>query len=300
MHFSLEQLNAFLATQDTGSFSAAARKLGKAQSVVSTAIANLEIDLGVNLFDRQGRYPQLTPAGERLVPEARKIMEACQHFQSLAGEMAAGVEQRLTLAVDDESNLPWLEPVLAELSRRFPTVQLELLFPSMGDLIEMLLRGRAQLGIGYEDQLSNDGIARHPMGLVKAHICAHPKHPLASQQRVSIADLAAVRQIALTSRSGTTTQHELLSSDVWWAEGDLVILALIKYGHGWGVLPAFLTDEAIRNGEIVVLKPDFQMKFSQFRREVLWHRPVAQGPVGSWLKETLMTLPQVAFEPVSR
>lgn len=60
---SLEQFKALLAAAETGSFSAAARRLGKAQSVVSTAIANLEIDLGLELFDRSGRYPVLTEAG---------------------------------------------------------------------------------------------------------------------------------------------------------------------------------------------------------------------------------------------
>ncbi|MGL4777328.1 MAG: LysR family transcriptional regulator, partial [Aeromonas veronii] len=67
---SLEQLRILLAAAETGSFSAAARKLGKAQSVVSSAIANLEIDLALTLFDRSGRYPQLTEAGARMVQEA--------------------------------------------------------------------------------------------------------------------------------------------------------------------------------------------------------------------------------------
>ena len=64
---SLEHFKALLATAETGSFSAAARRLGKAQSVVSAAIANLEIDLGLALFDRSGRYPVLTEAGARQV-----------------------------------------------------------------------------------------------------------------------------------------------------------------------------------------------------------------------------------------
>ena len=62
MNPSMEQLEAFVAAAAQGSFSGAARALGKAQSAVSTQISNLEIDLGVELFDRTGRNPVLTAA----------------------------------------------------------------------------------------------------------------------------------------------------------------------------------------------------------------------------------------------
>lgn len=114
MNFSLEQLLAFDAAAETGSFSAAARRLGKAQSVVSTAVSNLEADLGVTLFDRSGRYPQLTDEGKRLLVDAHRIIRECENLQALSGEMTTGIEPRLTLAVDDASHLPWLEPLLAE------------------------------------------------------------------------------------------------------------------------------------------------------------------------------------------
>ena len=57
---SLDQLRTFIAAVDEGSFSAASRKLLRSQSVVSEAISNLEEQIGVQLFDRSGRYPKLT------------------------------------------------------------------------------------------------------------------------------------------------------------------------------------------------------------------------------------------------
>ncbi|ELU07149.1 hypothetical protein CAPTEDRAFT_119712, partial [Capitella teleta] len=65
-----DMLITFVAVAEKGSFSAAARSLGKAQSGVSTTISNLEIDLGVELFDRTHRTPELTPAGRALLREA--------------------------------------------------------------------------------------------------------------------------------------------------------------------------------------------------------------------------------------
>lgn len=64
MHYSPEALQAFVEAAALGSFSAAARKLRKSQSTVSTAIANLEADLALTLFDRSARQPVLTAAAK--------------------------------------------------------------------------------------------------------------------------------------------------------------------------------------------------------------------------------------------
>jgi DNA-binding transcriptional LysR family regulator len=70
----LDQLKVFLTVVETGSFAAAARKLNRATSVVSYAIANLEAQLGVSLFDREStRKPQLTDSGLTVLAEARTI-----------------------------------------------------------------------------------------------------------------------------------------------------------------------------------------------------------------------------------
>jgi DNA-binding transcriptional LysR family regulator len=70
---SLDQLRTFIAAVDEGSFSAAARKLLRAQSVVSETVSNLEDQIGVPLFDRSGRYPRLTPEGVVLLADARNV-----------------------------------------------------------------------------------------------------------------------------------------------------------------------------------------------------------------------------------
>src|SRR6201981_5958 len=67
----LDQLRTFIAAADEGSFSAAGRKLRRAQSVVSQTLANLEGQFGVKLFDRTRRRPVLTPQGQVLLAHAR-------------------------------------------------------------------------------------------------------------------------------------------------------------------------------------------------------------------------------------
>lgn len=121
---SLEQFKALLAAAETGSFSAAARRLGKAQSVVSTAIANLEIDLGLELFDRSGRYPVLTEAGARISQEAGVLLAQSERLQAIAGELASGIESRLTLAFTQQAQHA-VSLLLILLGHTFPYVEWE-------------------------------------------------------------------------------------------------------------------------------------------------------------------------------
>ncbi|MBC7608342.1 MAG: LysR family transcriptional regulator, partial [Polaromonas sp.] len=76
MHHSPEALTAFAEAATLGSFSAAARKLGKGQSTVSSAIANLEVDLGLTLFDRSSRKPALTAHGKVMLRRVQDILAA--------------------------------------------------------------------------------------------------------------------------------------------------------------------------------------------------------------------------------
>jgi DNA-binding MarR family transcriptional regulator len=66
----LDQMRIFAAVAETGSFSAAARRLGRVQSAVSQSIAGLEDQLGVALFDRSGKTPKLTPGGTAILARA--------------------------------------------------------------------------------------------------------------------------------------------------------------------------------------------------------------------------------------
>jgi hypothetical protein len=91
----LDQLRVFLAVVEVGSFAGAARRLGRATSVISYSIANLEAQLGVSLFDRHStRKPQLTEAGRAVLPEARTIASTgcaprCEAFSRASRQKSA-------------------------------------------------------------------------------------------------------------------------------------------------------------------------------------------------------------------
>src|ERR1700751_1184268 len=92
----LDQLRVFLTVVDVGSFAGAARKLGRATSVISYAIANLEAQLGVPLFDRKStRKPQLTDAGRTVLSDARTVSNGINGLRAKVKGLREGLEAEI-------------------------------------------------------------------------------------------------------------------------------------------------------------------------------------------------------------
>ncbi|EPN54964.1 regulatory protein LysR, partial [Pseudomonas syringae pv. actinidiae ICMP 19096] len=136
MSYSPEALEAFVQIAALGSFSAAARRLGKSQSTISEAISRLEIDLGLELFDRSSRQPVLTEAGRVMLGRVDDL-----------ARLAAGVEPRLTLVLSDANQFADFERLMTELDQRFPELEMECVFAEHGDAISLVQSGRASLGL---------------------------------------------------------------------------------------------------------------------------------------------------------
>lgn len=292
MSFSLEQLQAFVATVDTGSFSAAARRLGKAQSVISTAVSNLEIDLGNSLFLRSGRYPSLTPAGERLLAEARIILERCEHFRGVAKSLGAGVESRLVLAVDELYPSERLGALMDEFSRCFPSVELELLFPLMEDVSRLVLEERADLGIMWRQEILPSALNFHALGWVPLKVVCAPDHALAGQ-RVGWEELKRYRQLMVATRNDSEEKVRLrVAADVWWVESQWVIVELVQRNLGWAFVPEHVVASALDNGYLVSPTLAFDDQDWPVALELIWHKQRPLGKAAAWLKEAAIEAAQ--------
>src|SRR4051812_15207178 len=143
----VDQLQVFLRAAELGSFSAAARALGRAQSAVSYAIANLERLFGGPLFDRSARIPSLTEAGRALLVDARAIVGKIDELGARARGIASGVEPRLSLAVSVLFPMPELVAAVGAFSRAFPSVSLVLQTEVLGAVAQSVVDGVCQLGI---------------------------------------------------------------------------------------------------------------------------------------------------------
>lgn len=288
MNVSLEQLEAFVATVESGSFSAAARALGRAQSAISTHVANLEIDLGVTLFTRSGRVPQLTTEGERLLREARVVLERREHLIGVARSMGDGVENRLVVALDELYPEYVLGPIFSEFSKVFPHVEVELLFPLMEDVGHLVLEGTAQLGVMWQQSRMPADLSFRTIGRTELLLVCGRDHPLAQGGPVSWEDLKRYRQILVASRGQERErQHLRVAGEVWWVESYWVILEMVKHGVGW----AFVSDHVLASSttapDIVTPELAFDAGGRQVPMAVVWHRKRQSGMAMDWLKNRL-------------
>src|SRR4029077_3708958 len=129
---SLDQLRTFIAAVDEGSFSAASRKLLRAQSVVSETVGNLEDQIGVPLFDRSGRYPKLTPAGVVLLADARNIVMNVDLLKARAKGIASGLEPELSVVIDVMYPIEAVTRVAKEFRQQYPGVALRVYVEALG------------------------------------------------------------------------------------------------------------------------------------------------------------------------
>ena len=142
----IEQLQAFLAVAETGSFGQAARKCEITQSTVSRQIQSLEAELGLPLFHRTAQA-KLTLGGEQLLPRARKI---CQEWESATQELAdlmAGKQPELCVAAIHSVCAHYLPPVLQKFCRDYPDVQLRVTALGSDRALKVLRDGLVDVAI---------------------------------------------------------------------------------------------------------------------------------------------------------
>ncbi len=286
MRISLENLEAFVTAVNAGSFTAAARRLGKAQSRISTAIGNLEIDLGVTLFDRSGKFPVLTPEGEALLLESRRIINRCRELADHADSMAGGVEPRLKLAVGEMIPREVLTDVLTEFSAIFPKTEIELLVGTMNDISDMIENGRADLGIEVPIGRPGDHCDRQLVGRITLITVAAPTHPLSALTRVNESDLEQHLQLVSKNRKGGSMADVILSGRRnWYFENPRIVRRLVINGVGWALLGEHMARADIAEGRLVELPVGFGRGRFTCNIYVIWEKGRSLLKGGAWLAD---------------
>ncbi|MCS3407743.1 LysR family transcriptional regulator [Serratia sp. AKBS12] len=282
MHYSPEALHAFVEAAALGSFSAAARKLRKSQSTISTAIANLEADLGLTLFDRQSRQPVLTAAGRKVLGHVQEILAASERLDALSIRLADRIEPRLTIVFSDTYQPNHHDSLMRHFERRYQDIELECMIAEGSDVLELLQSGRAHLGMlavqaSYPPDIA---VARLPeqteMGIFVAR-----DHPLARLETVSQEQLASDRQLYLNTYSANANKPQ---GRVWSAPSYLMLLEMAEQGFGWAILPHWLVRQYGQERLQPLPLRGWPMRISV---DAVWSRLTPPGPAGFWLLERL-------------
>ena len=286
----LDQIAVFLAIVETGGFAAAARKLGRATSVVSYAIANLEGQLGVTLFARAGtRTPQLTEAGRAILSDSRSLAFALDGLLAKARGLTTGLEAEVSLTVDVMLPAKKLVKALDEFRKLYPTVALRLRVEALGAVTQTVLEGSAAFGVSGPLEMASDLLARGPAGSVKLVAVAAPYHPLAQMTGPVSASVARDHiQLVLTDRSALTAGRDFgVVSVKSWRLADLGAKhALLLAGLGWGNMPKPMVNDDLKRGRLVVLEIETSEGLA-YPFHTVYRSDAPPGPAASWLMERL-------------
>ena len=256
---SLDQLRTFIAAADEGSFSAAGRRLNRAQSVVSQTLSNLEGQLGVRLFDRTARFPVLTDQGRVLLANARVVTSQMDLLKARAKGLAGGCESELAVVVDAMFPIATFTAAIAALQQQFPETALRLYVEGRGAAVQHVLDRRCALGVLVSHMSTPPQLALEHLMTLKMAIVVSPQHPLASQRGpIQTATLTKHIQLIHTDRSDLVPGREsgVLSPKTWLLAHIEAKLAFLRAGFGFGGLPLHVVERDLASGALVKISVD--------------------------------------------
>ncbi|MEF2074162.1 LysR family transcriptional regulator [Consotaella aegiceratis] len=197
MRFTFRQLEYFLAAAQSGSITQASERINISQPSISTAISQLEQEMGLQLFVRHhAQGLSLTPAGRKMFHEVKRLLEQAEGLYGVASE--ASEEVRGTLNVGCLTTLaPMILPELSvSFNSAFPKAQVR---PDAGHqqgLLEGLTRATIDIAITYDLQIP-PGIEFLPLAKLPVHALLGESDVLARHSSVSLKELAALPLILL-------------------------------------------------------------------------------------------------------
>lgn len=295
----IEQLRTLRAVIDAGSFSGAARKLGRVQAAVSQSIDRLEAQLGLRLFDRSRRIPRLTAHGEAVALVAAKVESGVDALDELVASLKRGAETTLSIVVDAMFPIGPLVDFARDFGRAHPGVELVLFTDTLSAVTAHVRAKRSAWGIAIEDADLTD-LEHRRIADVRLVPVAAPSSPLAGVKgTIDRAGLADVVQIVLGEHrpDQADDDHGIFSARTWRVVDLATKHALIASGLGWGHLPEHVVRDDLRAGRLVELRLEVWGSGAPRRSLVLvWRRGAAVGPVAGWAQARLAQLCSQAIE----
>lgn len=288
---SMDQLRTFIAAADEGSFSAAGRRLRRAQSVVSQTLANLEAQIGVQLFDRSARYPQLTEQGTALLAEARLVVNSMNGFKAKARTIAEGLEPELSVVVDVMYPMESLTVAVGLFRAAFPYTPLRLYVEALGAVIQPVLQGTCRLGIIGSMPLVPDAVDAEKLLDVPMVTVTGNAHPLARRKGfIRQRELEEHVQLVLTDRTSLSDGKKYgVFSPLTWRLADLGAKhAFLRAGFGWGHMPAAMVRHDLDAGSLVQIQIEsFQPRTPPISMFAAYRKDSPPGPAGRWFLDQL-------------
>jgi DNA-binding transcriptional LysR family regulator len=288
---SLDQLRTFIAAADEGSFSAAGRRLHRAQSVVSKTLANLEAQLHLKLFERRGALPVLTDQGRALLAHARVVAGDMDHFKARARSLAGGLEPELSVAVDVMFPDAAFADTVAAFQKQFPATLLKFDIESSA-VIGPVLDGRCALGVVGSWALLPPQLTREPLLSIRVPTVVSAGHELAAYRgpvpRTILVDHTLLSHVNPSDLARSYYEPRMLHPKVWCLSHLGAKLAFLRAGFGYGSMPEQMVEADLASGTLVrITTEDEPPGGREIAMSAVYKTNSPPGPAGRWFIDRL-------------
>lgn len=286
MHYTLRQLEVFLAAAHTENITRAAEKLSMSQSAASSALKDLEQQFSIQLFDRIGKRLQINELGRALRPQAEALLDQAQAMEQgfrrhdQVGELKVGATLTIGnyLAVD----------IMAEFISRYPAAKVQLNVANTAVISQQVLNFDLDVGL-IEGELHHPDLEVSKWREDELQIFCSPNHPLAKKKNLSNADLLSAQWILREPGSGTRqafdrAMHDLLPDlnirlELQHTEA---IKRAVETGLGIGCLSRLALEAALESKRLVAINVK-ERDFKRFFYFILHRQKYRSEGILRWL-----------------
>jgi DNA-binding transcriptional LysR family regulator len=191
MRYTFRQLEYFVAAGETGSVTLASERVNISQPSISTAISQLERELGVQLFVRHHAHGlSLTPAGRTLLREAKNVLQQAEQLYSVASEAGEQVRGQLNVGCFTTLAAMVMPELMHSFTTAFPATQIRHVVLNQEELLEGLRTAEIDVGVTYDLQIPTE-ISFLPLAKLPIHVIVSEAHPFASRVAVTLEEIAS-------------------------------------------------------------------------------------------------------------
>ncbi len=244
------QLKAFITVAECQSFSKAAEQLHLTQSAVSKRVATLESDLDVTLFERFGQRIQLTNTGQKLLKDARDILDKVTQMHQHSDISKSCIAGKLRIATSHHIGLHRLPQILQRFAQEYPEVQLDMHFTDSEVAYEEVGQGVFDLAIATLPQHSNNNIITTPLWEDELVVMFANNHPMSQYEKIS-AEILAEHPAILPDKDTFTRriidkvfEDSNINYQLAFSTNYLeTIKVMVEAGLGWSMIPKIMQNE---------------------------------------------------------
>ncbi|MGR5094672.1 LysR family transcriptional regulator [Vibrio maritimus] len=282
MKLQFENIISFVAVVESGSFSSAARKMGKSQSTVSTAVQNLESDLGFILFIRESGKVTLTDKGKRFYHLSTPIVSKYRDLLSVAGQMSKAENIVFRIGVDPLVFTESVKKTLFDFSEAFPNIDLVVVTKPSFVLSNYINEGRIDLALGNPYHKTNNEFNTDELFQVNCWWVGHP-------DLIQFSESSSWRVLLMDGVDDLLNLSDFAARGSWRFDDISTIVELCKERKGIAFLPEHVIAPLSDSNQLATITNNTEFFGRKVVASLFWPVHSEFGLYNQWIKNKLKT-----------